>query len=674
MDLFRLFIIQLLVSVLLCNSILAQEKSVADSLRLPEVVVTEKITNRNMRSTTPEQYLNDKTIQNLNSLQLSDAVKHFSGVTVKDYGGIGGLKTISVRSLGSNHTNIIYNGIALNDVQTGQIDIGRYSIDNISSITLNIGQSDQIFLPAKALSGASILSINTQSPKFDDNSKFNGKLSVKGGSFGLLNPTLSTNIKISKMLSASFSSELMSAHGRYPFILQYGQSGVDSSSLETRKNSDVKNLRLETSLFANFSKKTKGDIRLYYYESERGLPGATIFYNTVNFSSQRLWDKTFFIQSHIEHTLSSKWKLQANAKYNKGYLKYLDPSYLGADGKIEDIFHQDEIYGSLAALYRAFNRLSFSLASDVTSATMNSNRPNFATPNRITSHSSLSARWISEQLFVTASLLHTQTFESVKTGNPADNRSKLSPHLSLSFKPYIDNDFRLRAFYKNSFRLPTFNDLYYPLVGLRNLQPEDAHQYNFGVTHSRSINEIIPSLQLSVDAYHNRVYNKIIAYPSGNLHQWTMMNLGKVHINGIDVSTESAIVISENRKLHIGTSYTYQKALDKTNKDKNTYNHQIPYSPVHSGSIRSLIDLSFIDISYTLIWSGKRYSNSYNSKEFMLNGYSDHALSVSKEISTKFGLIDLSIEALNLANKNYEIVRNYPMPGRSFRGHITLNF
>ena len=27
-------------------------------------------------------------------MQVSDAVKHFSGVTVKDYGGIGGLKTV----------------------------------------------------------------------------------------------------------------------------------------------------------------------------------------------------------------------------------------------------------------------------------------------------------------------------------------------------------------------------------------------------------------------------------------------------------------------------------------------------------------------------------------------------------------------------------------------------
>ena len=98
------------------------------------------------------QTLTRESLQNLNALQLSDALKHLTGVTVKDYGGIGGLKTISVRGLGASHTGVHYNGIAVSDVQTGQIDIGRFSLDNIENISLHSGQSDQIFMPAKAFS------------------------------------------------------------------------------------------------------------------------------------------------------------------------------------------------------------------------------------------------------------------------------------------------------------------------------------------------------------------------------------------------------------------------------------------------------------------------------------------------------------------------------------------
>lgn len=657
-----------------CDSIYAQYKT--DSLQhLPEVVITVKTGDKELRSTTPMQILSRKSIQNLNALQLSDALKHLSGVTIKDYGGIGGLKTISVRGLGATHTGVYYNGVAISDVQTGQIDIGRFSLDNIENITLNSGQSDQIFMPAKAFSTASYLNINTVKPHFNTNDKtINGKLSIKTGSLGLFNPSISANIKLSDKLIATASGELLSAHGRYPYILNYGEAGVDSSSVEKRENSDVQNLRLETALYADISRNTKGDIRLYYYESERGLPGATIFYNTQSFSKQRLWDKTFFTQAHLEHEISAKWSIQADAKYNRGYLRYLDPTYLGAEGKIEDRFNQNETYASVSALYKPLQNLSFSMASDITSATMFSERESFATPSRLTTQSVIAAKWVSEQFLTSASILYSQTFESTKIGNPAKNTKKLSPHLSLSYKPFNDMDFRLRMFYKNSYRLPTFNDLYYPLVGTRSLKPESANQFNIGATYSIENRGFIKFITLMLDAYHNNINNKILAYPSGNLHQWTMMNIGTVHINGIDLSTESAYSLSDRLNLLLGLSYTYQNAVDKTDSKKSTYNHQIAYTPRNSGSVRTVLELPKIKIAYNMLWSGERYTNGYNINEYKLKGYTDHSVSVSKEFKSKLNLYTISLEALNILNKNYEIIKNYPMAGRTIRANIIINF
>ena len=656
------------------NSLYAQYKT--DSLQhLPEVIITEKLVDRELRSSTPMQTLTRESLQNLNALQLSDALKHLTGVTVKDYGGIGGLKTISVRGLGASHTGVHYNGIAVSDVQTGQIDIGRFSLDNIENISLHSGQSDQIFMPAKAFSNASYLNINTIKPQFNSNDNpINGKLSIKTGSLGLFNPSIATNIKLSDKLIATANAEWLSANGKYPYTLFYGQAGIDSSSVEKRENSDVQNLRLEAALFAQISKLTKGDIRVYYYESERGLPGATIFYNSKSFSKQRLWDKTFFAQAHFEHEFSAKWNIQGDAKYNRGYLRYLDPTYLGESGKIEDIFNQNETYASISTLFKPIQNLSISLASDITSATMYSERESFATPTRLTSQSVIAAKWISEQFLTTVSFLYTQTFESTEIGNPANNRTKLSPHLSLSYKPFSDIDLRLRTFYKNSFRLPTFNDLYYPLVGLRNLKPESTNQFNVGATYSTQSTNKSLFTTLTLDAYHNRINDKIIAYPSGNLHQWTMMNLGKVHINGVDISSESIYNISQKSNMLLGISYTYQKAVDKTNSEKITYNNQIPYTPRHSGSLRTVFELSSVKLSYNLLWSGNRFTNGYNIDEYKLKGYTDHSVSLSKDFITSKNLYTVSIEALNILNKNYEIIKNYPMAGRTIRINLIMNF
>lgn len=655
-----------------CGKVAAQH--IADSLELPEIVIVEKFSDREIRSTTPLQILNNKTILNLNVLQLSDAVKFLSGVTVKDYGGIGGLKTISVRSLGAAHTGINYNGVAISDVQTGQIDIGRFSLDNIDNITLTSGQTDQIFMPARAFSTASALNINSAAPQFEQGKNISGKVSLKSGSFGLINPAFMLNNKLSSKFSTAISGEWMSANGKYPYILHYGEAGIDSSSVERRENSDVQNLRLEGALYGNFSKKSKGDLRVYYFQSERGLPGATIFYNTQNFSKQRLWDRNFFTQGHFEHTFSPKWSIQANAKYNHSYLRYLDPTFLGSEGKIEDIFNQQESYGSVAVLYRAFERLSFSATTDISLADMTSNRKNFSEPSRLTSQSAIAAKWIHEYFLATASLLHTQTYEKVKIGNPAENRNKLSPYMSLSVKPFEQHDFRIRTFYKNSFRLPTFNDLYYPAVGIRQLKPEDADQLNIGITYSAALNNQVPLLKFTADIYENKIKNKIIAYPTGNLHQWAMMNFGLVKIHGVDFTSEGAVKLTEKTDLVLGINYTFQQAVDKTDSKKSTYNHQIPYTPQHSGSARAALELPWFNFAYSMLWSGKRYSNAYNAKEYEMAGYSDHSLSLSKEFKSSMGVFKADIEALNLLNKNYEIVRNYPMPGRSFRITISINF
>ncbi|MFA6701925.1 MAG: TonB-dependent receptor plug domain-containing protein [Dysgonamonadaceae bacterium] len=646
-----------------------------DSLhQLPEVVVSEKYSDNEVRSTSPMQILSQQSIENLNALQVSDAVKHFSGVNVKDYGGIGGLKTVSVRSLGANHTAVGYNGITVSDVQTGQIDISRFSLDNVNMISLNNGQNDQIFQPARSFSSASFLNIVTHVPDFVNGKNVSGKASIKTGSFGLFNPSIITNYRINDKLSSAISAEWTTANGQYPYILHYGTAGKDSTSLEHRQNTDVKNLRLEGALFGDFSDSSNGNIRFYYYGSERGLPGATIYYNTDNFSKQRLWDKTFFTQAHYENRISEKWSVQGNAKYNYGYVRYLDPTFLNSEGQLENIYKQHELYGSVSALYRAFENMSFSLASDVTHHTISANLRNFANPTRLTSQSVLAAKYVNNRFLSIASLLYTHTFESVEMGDAALNKSRFSPYVSFSIKPFEDIDLRVRAFYKNVFRLPTFNDLYYSIVGTRSLKPEDTNQFNLGITYSTSFEEWMPLLKFTADGYHNKVNNKIIAVPNKNMFEWSMINYGEVQIDGLDLSVESAFILPNNWNLMLSGAYTYQKALNMSDPQSSIYRHQIPYTPRLSGSGRALLELPWFNVGYSLIWSGARYVSSQNTVENRLNGYADHSVSASKSILTKTGKLTLNIEALNLSDKNYQIVRNYPMPGRSYRATLSFNF
>ncbi len=636
---------------------------------IQEVVVTENYRNSETRSTAPLQILSQKKLATLNALQVSDAVKYFSGVTVKDYGGIGGLKTVSVRSLGAAHTAVSYNGMTLSDCQNGQIDIGRLSLENVDMLSLANGQSDQIFQAARLFASAAVLNIRTAAPKFEDDRPVNGKLAMRGGSFGLLNPSAYVNVRLGDRWSVHVDGEWLYSNGQYPYLLHYGSAGTDSVSRERRQNTDVNNLRAEAMFYGSFSDTDEMQVQVYYYGSERGLPGATIYYNTLNFSSQRLWDNTFFAQAHYKKDWD-KWAFRVDGKYNFGYTRYLDPTMLNSAGREENTYRQQEYYVSAGGLYKIIPNLSVSLNTDAFVNTLWADLTDFSFPVRYSWLTALAVKYVSNRVLATGSLLATLTEEQVRIGRSADIPFRLSPYASVSVQPFERVDLRVRAFYKNIFRLPTFNDLYYGRVGNPDLKPETTNQYNLGLTYSVRIGRYVPLLSFTADAYHNDVRDKIVAFPSKNIYTWTMLNYGKVSINGLDLTGEAAFYPWEKIGLSIGGTYTYQRALNVTDPDSREYGHQIPYTPRVSGSGKAALETPWVNLAYSVVWSGHRYAVNQNYAENRVPGYSDHSLSVSRTFHIGRTELACSVECLNLGGKNYEVVRYFPMPGRSWRASV----
>ncbi|MDE5645662.1 MAG: Plug domain-containing protein, partial [Muribaculaceae bacterium] len=114
-----------------------------------------------LESTAPTHTIDATQIRTSGITDISDAMRRMPGVNLRDYGGSGGMKTVSVRGLGAQHTGVIYDGAMLGDIQGGQIDLSRYSLENLSSLSLSIGDADDIYIPARAVSTASTLSVST---------------------------------------------------------------------------------------------------------------------------------------------------------------------------------------------------------------------------------------------------------------------------------------------------------------------------------------------------------------------------------------------------------------------------------------------------------------------------------------------------------------------------------
>ena len=114
------------------------QTSLSDTLlKLKEVTI---YSNRMQKKMSPVQILSGKELEKLNVYSVADALRYFSGVQIKDYGGIGGLKTVNIRSMGSHHVGVFYDGIELGNAQNGVVDLGRFSLDNMEVISLYNGQ------------------------------------------------------------------------------------------------------------------------------------------------------------------------------------------------------------------------------------------------------------------------------------------------------------------------------------------------------------------------------------------------------------------------------------------------------------------------------------------------------------------------------------------------------
>lgn len=634
--------------------------------QIEKVTVTARRLPNKVTSAVPIQTLSQEDISQLGIQNMADAVRRFAGANVKDYGGIGGLKTVSIRNMGAAHTAVSYDGVAVSNCQAGQIDIGRFSLDNVSMLSLAIGQTEDLLQSARLYASAGVLSIETEKPHFAEGRNAAFQARIRGGSFGYVSPSLRWWQKIGNRTRLAVDAKSMRADGNYPFTLVNGKYVTE----EKRNNSDIYSWQGEATLYHTFGDGGELDVKGYYFYSRRGLPGAVTLYNPL--SDETLWDDNTFVQARYKKRFSSRWSLQAQAKYNHGWNKYEDEGKEYTEGYYRENHRQDEYYISVAALYQPLEALTLSLAQDGAVNKLRNSLPECLFPTRYTSISALNARYRQGWVTATASLVHTATLEHVETGTAPDNFHRFAPSFSVSLQPWQEELLFLRLMYKSTFRLPTFNDLYYYRLGNRNLRPEKADEYNVGVTWSKSGLPIFESVSITLDGYYNDVTDKIVAFPS--TYAWKMANYGKVHAAGIDATLATVIPLAKRIKLIMSGGYTWQKAVDLTDPDVKNYKDQLPYTPLHSGNASAIVETPWINMGYSVVGVGKRYYMSQNIPENEIKGYMEHTMSLSREFALGGCNLRVQAEIINLTDEQYDVIKYYPMPGRSWRLTGTFKF
>lgn len=628
------------------------------------------VADRRPEKIIPAQTLTGEELRRLSAHSVADAIRYFSGVQIKDYGGIGGLKTINVRSMGTQHVGVFYDGVQLGNAQNGQIDLGKYSLDNMAAVTLYNGQKSSGVQTAKDYASASAVYLKTRTPEFAGKRRSNLKLALKGGSFGTINPSVLYEQRLSDKISNSFNAEFLYTTGRYKFSYAK-KDGYDTTAV--RRNGDVRALRIENGLFGRI-KEGSWRAKVYFYDSERGYPGAFVREEPGKFKHEdRQWDTNFFLQGGFDKNFAPWYRFSANAKYAYDYLHYLsDPRLDVTTMYVDNHYRQQEAYLSAAHEFTIAPWWDMNVATDFQYNTLDADLVNFVYPSRFTALTAAAASLRFRKFRMQGSLLYTYVDDAAReAGAAAENRHVFTPTVVAQYTPFDEIDLSLRAFYKRIFRMPTLNDLYYTFIGNKYLKPEYTTQYNAGATYAKEWPEArFRRLDLSVDAYYNEVQDKIVAMPTSNQFQWTMVNLGFVEIRGVDVAASGAMRFGPVG-VDCRVTYTYQKAQDCTDPESKYYGGQIPYIPWHSGSAILRLNYKSWSLDYSFLYTGERYESSANIPEnYALSWYTSD-LSLSKEFRLRRTALRATVEVNNLLNQQYEVVQCYPMPGTNVKLNIT---
>lgn len=626
------------------------------------------------------QKLNKAQITALQPEDVGQLLQRFVGVSLKSYGGLGGMKTISVRGINGNQTGIVIDGFSLQNTQTGQLDLSSIQTENIDKIALSIGGSQGFLNPISALIGGSCLSIETFESSFGM-PKYQFRSALKGGSFGQIDSYLAMKVNNNRSFF-SLMGKYREAAGKYDFEIKNGTQLYQGERL----NNDFKEG------FGGFSAgfrvgKSVFRINNQFNQSDKGLPGAVILYNTI--SNQRL--KNITNQFNVDFTRFDQiFPFRIYASMRNEQLIYVDSTYLNTAGYLDNRYYNthfvngfsfrklstkrrelDSVYQIIEISSSKKFKLVYFGGIEQSYSLLNSNLPTILAPQRYQLKAVLGTEknWNRSNLLVQVGEQYFSDKQSI-SGN-IDHRFVFTPYAIFQTEKWRSFIGGLNFWAKRSFRIPTFNELYYNALGNLNLKPEIANQFNIGNFHTFYIHR--NQLKFRLDAYYNLVENKIVAIPTKNLFVWSIQNVGKSQVFGADFQFNHSRNFSE-LKLETNVNYSFQKVEDLSNKNSPTYKNQLPYLPQHTlNGHFTVVYKSKSGITISGLATSSRYALNENIDANKINGFYVFDASIYHTFSLpNTQSLRLSLNVKNLLNQSYAFVRYYVMPGTNFL--ISLNY
>jgi len=562
------------------------------------------------------------------SWEVSDALARLPGLYIRDYGGHGGIRSVSVRGMASNQTALVIDGIPVPEMQSGVFDFNGWLLDGFQSVELT--SSD-----AASQMGNTGNRIELKSGTLPN--------SVSGGmgSFG------------ERMLGMSYSKQInryniggqyrnVLAHGRFP----YTTNGVSG----TRKDAEYELHQWQLGAGLDLQKKWG---RLQYRQMgffrNQGVPGPVVKANPGN-ENEKMYQQQLFHYLAWDLKDQIKFRPKLGLSHRRNLLELRDNRQTATN----------------------FELNTYSFTSQISSPTK---KANWGADLRAT-HSNLSSNRLAVNFRPISSISRNEMYVGINSvwNIKRDTIGSSTTNLTIGingasvqgFEPQWAASILLEqtiskkqgligfASISRGFRFPTFNEMYYFAFGNPQLKAETTLQASIGM---RLAPVSIRWLTARLLCFGNQTENKILSIPISPV-RWTTFALGETRSRG----GEASVYIEPRKGSILYFNSTYTKAEDFSVSEGS----QIPYTPywLLQGGIESKIGPINAGLSGQYI--GNRYSSLVNNDFYLL----ERVVLLDANIGSlmKTGKHKLSIEAgiRNVLSNPYVLIQSFPMPGRNY--------
>ncbi len=588
--------------------------------------------NSTVITTIPQEIIT--TIQ---ARQVDEILRYSPGLTIQNYGGLGGLKTISLRGGGAAQAIILLDGVKLNLSQNGMTDLSSISAFVVENVEIQRGGASALY-GGNAISGA--VNINT---RFSEVREYKVRFGL--GSFNeySLGANYTEPFSFGKI---GLSVEGLTTKGNYPFSTN--QFGKEISA--KRDNSDYEyaasSLRYEYSSENTILRSTSW-LRI----SDRGVPGA-VLQNAVEQLHARLTESDIFSTINVIHSFTAKSQLKSGIHFRLNTLRYRDPDALvrGANGI-------DETYKSMeTSAFVRFHTISDNFLQEYNIESGFSDLRGAMLQSLIGEYVKRVSLSASVRLLYIAELNKDNNVELqgiIRGDYFSDIRFAPSVLTSLLWKN--SDNYGMRASFSIDFRPPNFNEMYYFNFGTKDLLPEFSRTFNVGI-----FVKPFEWCTAEVDVFTTQTTDKIIAIPTGPA-TWSARNIALTTNKGIELSVKSEFW---EKAFLIQYNYTLQDARDMTESGNMNL---LPYIPQEIISAFALYRFGFFSIGSTIQYSSHRFSLGGNQKESLLPAFMTLSFFANCDFSICDKQCTLKTAVENMADTSYSIIKNYPMPGILYR-------